>query len=150
MWVYKGKPIDELPQDVFGFVYKITNLQNNKKYIGRKYIWVRKRKALTKAQKVSGKKRRTTIVTESNWKTYTGSSIELNKDIKNLGINNFSFEILIFGYTKGQVNYLEETIQHKLDVILKDDYYNTAVGSKKYIGVSIDDRMIQNLNELFS
>ena len=35
-WTYQGKPIDALPQDVEGFVYLITNLTNNKKYVGKK------------------------------------------------------------------------------------------------------------------
>jgi len=35
-WTYKGDPIEQLPSDVEGFVYLITNLKSNKKYIGKK------------------------------------------------------------------------------------------------------------------
>ena len=35
-WTYQGKTIDKLPQEVEGFVYLITNLTNNKKYVGKK------------------------------------------------------------------------------------------------------------------
>jgi len=35
-WTYQGKVIDELPEDCEGFVYLITNTENNKKYVGKK------------------------------------------------------------------------------------------------------------------
>ena len=35
-WTYQGKVITEIPQGVEGFVYLITNLTNNKKYVGKK------------------------------------------------------------------------------------------------------------------
>ena len=36
MWTYQEKPIDELPEDVVGFVYQITNTTNDRMYIGKK------------------------------------------------------------------------------------------------------------------
>ena len=35
-WLYKNKEITELPEDCEAFVYLITNLTNNKKYVGKK------------------------------------------------------------------------------------------------------------------
>ena len=35
-WYYKDKLITELPEDCEAFVYLITNLTNNKKYVGKK------------------------------------------------------------------------------------------------------------------
>ena len=35
-WQYKQNKIDELPEDVVGFVYEITNTTNGRKYIGKK------------------------------------------------------------------------------------------------------------------
>jgi hypothetical protein len=35
-WTYKDQTVDILPEDCEGFVYLITNLTNNKKYIGKK------------------------------------------------------------------------------------------------------------------
>ena len=32
MWIYNNKEVMELPDDVIGFVYLITNLINDKKY----------------------------------------------------------------------------------------------------------------------
>ena len=39
-WLYEGEPFttDDIGE-FFGFVYRITNLQSGKKYIGRKYFW---------------------------------------------------------------------------------------------------------------
>jgi len=35
-WTYKGKQIDEIPEEYEGFVYLITNKSNGQKYIGKK------------------------------------------------------------------------------------------------------------------
>ena len=37
-------------EEYVGFVYKITNLKNNKYYIGKKFFWYNKKKKLTKKQ----------------------------------------------------------------------------------------------------
>jgi hypothetical protein len=132
-WTYNGKLLEELPHGVAGFIYKITNLENGKMYIGRKYATSTRRKALTKAQKAAGRKRKEVVTKESDWAKYTGSSKVLNEDIKNLGKDKFKFEILFFGNTKGTVNYLEVNFQHKHDVILSDKYYNDVIGSRDFL-----------------
>lgn len=134
-WLYQGKIIEDIPDKACGFVYEIVNLTNNKKYIGRKYTTSTKRKPLTKKQKEAGRVRRDVIKKESDWRTYTGSNKQLNEDIKKLGKENFRFEILYFAETKGQINYIEVNLQHKEDVILRDDYYNDAIGSKDFIAM---------------
>ena len=35
-WFYQDKEVTEIPEDSIGFVYLITNLTNNRKYIGKK------------------------------------------------------------------------------------------------------------------
>ena len=35
-WTYKGETIKELPEDVVGFVYQITNTKDGRMYIGKK------------------------------------------------------------------------------------------------------------------
>lgn len=149
-WLYKGNILSEAPEEAFGFIYMITNLITGKKYVGRKYLSQTRRKPLTKKQKTAGRKRRTVVRSESNWKSYTGSNAELNKDIEKLGKENFKFEILIFAETKGQVNYLEENIHHKLDVVLDPSFYNDAVGPRRFNNMVKDDifrkKIQENLN----
>ena len=88
-WTYKGDPIEQLPSDVEGFVYLITNLKSNKKYIGKKLAKFKKTKPPLKGKK---NKRRTTV--ESDWREYYGSSDHLQADVAELGSTNFTREIL--------------------------------------------------------
>ncbi len=128
-WLYEGKPFtsDDIG-DFFGFVYRITNIQNGKQYIGRKYFWSKR--------KPRGGKRR--VTSESDWKKYYGSSDELKGDRKLLGNAAFKREILSTHLTKGKVNY-EETKQLFLNNVLQetlDDgipaYYNSNILGRYY------------------
>ena len=133
-WKYKGKSFEVVPEGFFGFVYLITNTINSKKYIGRKYFGTSRR------VKVKGKTRRKIIRKESDWRTYAGSSKSVLADVNEYGIDKFKFEILFLGETKGQVNYMEENIQHKTNAITRTDYYNHCVGSRKFVTVKFTDR----------
>ena len=86
--------------DFFGFVYCITNTNNGRKYIGRKYFYA--------FRTPKGKKRKQKQ--ESGWKKYYGSCPELKEDVKLYGKEQFKREILSLHKTKGQCNY-EETRQ---------------------------------------
>ena len=128
-WLYKGTAFtsDDI-NDQFGFVYRITNIQTGKQYIGRKYF-VQKRKP-------KGGKRR--VTSESDWKKYYGSSPELKADISTYGKENFSREILSLHSTLGRTNY-EETRQLFLHNVLTekltDDtpaYYNSNILGRYY------------------
>ena len=110
-WLYKGSLLETVPDNIHGFVYLILNKINDKKYIGRKYFHS------TRRVKKKGTTRRKIIRKESDWKQYVGSSKSLLIDIEKYGKENFTFHILTFGETKGQVNYLEENLQHKFDVL---------------------------------
>ena len=118
-WLCEGKPFttDDIG-DFFGFVYRITNLQTGKKYIGRKYFY--------QFRKPRGKSRK--VKSESDWKKYYGSSDELNANRKSLGNECFKREIISLHNTKGWVNY-EETRQLFLNNVLSEDenYYNSNI-----------------------
>ena len=118
-WLYEGKPFtsDDIG-DFFGFVYRITNLQSGRQYIGRKYFYQKR--------KPKGSKRR--VTSESDWKRYYGSSAELKQDVKEYGRDNFRREIISLHTTKGWVNY-EETRQLFLNNVLSEDenYYNSNI-----------------------
>ena len=134
-WLYKNKVLNEAPEGYFGFVYLITNIKSGKKYIGRKYF------GTTRRIKVVGKKRRKVIRKDSNWRDYTGSSKDLNQDIKELGMWQFRFEILILGKTKGQVNYLEENIHHRFHVASSGEFYNDCIGPRRFANVRLDENV---------
>ena len=123
-WLYQGKPFttDDIG-NLFGFVYRITNLQSGKQYIGRKYFWQKR--------KPKGGKRR--VTSESDWKRYYGSSDDLKRDIREIGKDSFRREIISLHETLGKVNY-EETKQLFLHNVLMealDDgtpkYYNSNI-----------------------
>jgi hypothetical protein len=119
-WLYNGDIVDsEVLDSYIGFVYNITNLTNNRQYIGKKLL---KR---TKTRQVKGKKKRSLV--ESDWKEYYGSNKELVADVENIGAHNFKREILRFCKTKGECNYYEAKTQFSLDVLEKEEYYNTWI-----------------------
>ena len=39
MWFYNNESVENIPEGMVGFVYCITNLSNNKKYIGKKNFY---------------------------------------------------------------------------------------------------------------
>jgi hypothetical protein len=113
-WRYDGKVFDS--DDIgnyFGFVYCITNVSTNRKYLGRKYFW--------SFRKPPGKKRK--VKQESDWKKYYGSCPELKEDIKKYGKEIFSREILSLHETRGLCNY-EETKQLFLNNVLSESLDN--------------------------
>jgi len=118
-WTYLGKEVEELPQDVVGFVYIITNTTNDRQYIGKKLAKFSRTKPPLKGKK---NKRRTKV--ESDWKDYYGSSDELNEDIVQLGKDNFKREILFYCYSKSELSYIEAREQFNYKVLESDKYYN--------------------------
>jgi hypothetical protein len=141
-WLYNNELLTEVPSKAFGFVYMITNTITSKMYIGRKYFVSKRRK------KVKGKKRRTIVRTETDWSTYTGSSKTLNKDIAKTGKDKFTFEILVLGETRGQVNYLEENIHHKFHVVARDKFYNDCIGPRRFANVRLSEEVFKSINKL--
>ena len=128
-WIFRGSPfLSENIGDVFGFVYRITNKESGKQYIGRKYFYQKR--------KPKGGKRR--VTSESDWKKYYGSCPELKQDIKLYGKESFSREILSLHKTLGKTNY-EETKQLFLHEVLTKAltdgtpaYYNSNILGRYY------------------
>jgi hypothetical protein len=106
----------------YGFIYLITNIINNKKYIGKKQCLTTIKRAPLK-----GKKNKRHNIKETDWKTYTSSSRELNSDIETLGKDNFTFEIIQWCDSKWELSYFEAKLQFELGVLLRDDYYNGII-----------------------
>ncbi len=119
MWTYQEKPINELPDDVVGFVYQITNTTNDRMYIGKKLAkFKRSRKPL------KGRKNKRRYKVDSDWQDYYGSSDELAIDIKKLGKEHFKREILFYCYSKAELSYVEAREQFARKVLESDNYYN--------------------------
>jgi hypothetical protein len=128
-WIFLERPFtsDDV-LDNYGFVYLITNLTNQRQYIGRKYFW--------SFRTPKGKKRK--VKSESDWKKYYGSCPELKEDVKQFGKENFKRQILSLHETKGKTNY-EETRQLFVNNVLIETldnnnpkYYNSNILGRYY------------------
>jgi hypothetical protein len=118
----------------YGFIYEITCTVNSKKYIGKKQCLT-----LLKRKPLKGKKNKRIEEKETDWRTYTSSSRELNEDIVNFGKAQFKFKIIKWCYSKFDLAYSEAKIQFEKEVLLKDEYYNGIINlrvgrpKKRYI-----------------
>ena len=125
-WYYDGVEFtSEMIEDYIGYVYCITDLKNNKKYIGKKLFRSTRRLAPLK-----GKTRKRTVIKESDWQDYFGSSEEVKLLVSELGSDNFKREILHLCNTKGELSYMELKEQMLREVLLNDDYYNGIIQVK--------------------
>jgi hypothetical protein len=122
-WTYQGNPFSEEDVGAYkAYVYLITNSVTGRKYIGKKKFLFKRTKTL------KGKKKR--VFAPSDWQDYYGSSEELKRDVAELGVENFTREILHLCKTPGESSYLEAREQILADALLRDDYYNAFVGCK--------------------
>lgn len=136
-WIYNRKEItsiDQLPEEVIGFVYKITNITNNKVYYGKKLVRSVKKKKLTKAEKLIPENKRKTFKYElseySGWKKYTGSNEYLNEDIKKG--NKYKKEIVKLCKSKAEMTYEELKLIICEDCLKSENCYNAWVSAKVF------------------
>jgi len=115
----------EYKEDAFGFIYLITCNITGKKYIGKKQCVSK-----IKRPPLKGKKKCRRDTKESDWKTYTGSSNELNADIAKYGKENFTFTILEWGNSKFELGYNELKRQIIEEALLREDFYNGIVNAR--------------------
>ena len=124
-WTYQGQLVETLPEDCVGFVYVITNITNNKKYIGKKLAKFSKTTYKTvKLKNGNKKKKKIRSKIDSDWQEYYGSSPNLQKDIDTLGKDKFTREILYYCTSKAETSYIEAREQFDRKVLESDDYYN--------------------------
>ena len=126
--------VDQFPEGTFGFIYKITHIDTNKAYIGKKSLYHNKKHKLTKKQLAEqpitrGRKSTHEVIqSESDWKTYYGSSKELAADIKQFGIEKFRREIIYIAKSKKHLTYLELKAQFQHDVLEINSYNDNILG----------------------
>jgi hypothetical protein len=128
-WLYNDKVFEsEDIKDYYGFCYLLTDLENGKQYIGRKYFYsIRKKKGIRKK-----------VRSESDWKSYYSSSKKVKQIVLESGHNRFKREILSLYLKKGQVNYNETKLLFQHNVLeAKDDngeklYYNDNIMNRYF------------------
>ena len=124
-WIYQDEPYNETPDEYQGFVYVITELDTNKKYLGKKNFW--RPKILPKNSK---RARRVRTRTESDWREYYGSNKELQLLVESRGESNYQREIIRLCRTKGEMSYFEAKAQFDNGVRFSDEWYNEFIGCK--------------------
>lgn len=141
-WTYKGKLITELsdmPEDVFGFIYKITNGKTDEYYIGKKQVVsVRKRnfgKKEIAALEDKRMKKYEMVTKESDWKEYRSSNATvrmwfhendkaLNEDRRDDINDQLKLEILHFCLSKKSLTYYELQEQFAHNVLADESSLN--------------------------
>jgi hypothetical protein len=111
-------PVDVLS---YGFIYVITNIVTNVKYIGQK--------SFTSCR--------------GNWKTYTSSSKYVNADIKQLGKEKFNFSIIGIAEDSKSLDKIEQQEQINRNILTSmlssgiREYYNLNIHN---VGFSMSGR----------
>ncbi len=142
VWLYEGKPYDptfeEIPPEYAGFVYRITDTETGEKYIGQKRFRKTKTLPITKTRK-----RRVRTTVESDWRTYHGSSTVIKQHLSE-GHTGYTREIIRFGYSKGDLSYLETLEQFNQGVLLKKEYLNGIINCrihKKHLSEKLKEEL---------
>lgn len=127
-WFYKDvviNSVEDMPDDVVGFVYEITHIPSGKKYIGKKILKHKRTKPPLK-----GYKRRRVTYVESDWKTYVGSNEDTKRLLSEGCMEDFHREILYFCKNKKNLSYLETKELFNRNVLESDVYFNSNIMGK--------------------
>ena len=128
MWYYEDKIFDPKKysyENYAGFVYIITDLSNNKKYVGKKLFW-----KVHKLKPFKGKVNKRHSKRDSDWQDYFGSNDEVKLLVEQSGRERFKREIIRLCKTKGEMTYFEMKEQIDRKVLFDDKYYNEFIGGK--------------------
>ena len=124
-WIYKDNIVDNLPMNTFGFTYLLT-FTDGTLYVGKKNAYSYTKKYLGKKELALQTDKRLknykTVMTESNWRKYTGSCKETEGKVL------VSKEILNFYPDKINTTYGEIEEMIKRDVLRDDRYLNGNIG----------------------
>ena len=124
-WLYNNQLVEILPEDCVGFVYLITNITTDRKYIGKKLAKFSKTTQRTvKLKNGTKKKKKIRTKVDSDWQDYYGSSPELSRDVESQGKDNFKREILYYCKSKSECSYIEAREQFSRRVLESQDWYN--------------------------
>ena len=145
VWLYEGKPYDpefmEIPSEYVGFVYRITDTETGEKYIGQKRFHRTKTLPITKTRK----RRKKTLV-ESDWREYYSSSEVIKENVAAGLSDRYERQILRFGYSKGDLNFLEMLEQVENKVLLDPTYLNGIINARIH-HKHISEKLKEELND---
>lgn len=126
MWIYQDAEFqDEQIGTHQGYVYVITHIPSGRYYYGQKRFWFTKTLPPLRGQKRKRKK-----VVESDWRTYFGSSDELNALVERVGQEEFRREILYLCKTKSEMNFIEAYLQITRNVLFDPLSFNRIVNMR--------------------
>jgi hypothetical protein len=115
--------------DYYGYVYMTTNLENGRKYIGKKIFKHTTNKKLGKKELAAlptqrghtpSKKK---VIKESDWKTYYGSADEVKQWAKSTSPDKLIRVILRLCHSSKELTYYETKHLFDYDVLTNDDVW---------------------------
>lgn len=130
MWFYNNEvinSIEQMPKNVFGFIYQSIYIPTNEKYLGKKVLFFNKT-----LPPLKGFKRKRKVVKESDWLTYYGSHERIKGLLKEGKQEDFKREILEFAYNKKHLTYLETKYLFCNNVLENTEYINDNILGKFY------------------
>ena len=145
VWSYEGKPFEPDYEALQGwqcFVYIITD------DTGRSYIGVKQFHRKVTRPPLKGKKNKRRSIAESDWKTYVGSSVQLQEKVDIIGYDALQQrEILHLCRTKGDGSYMEAKEQFDRGVLLSPKYYNGIINlrtSAKHLSKELKEELLND------
>jgi len=148
MWLYQNKvikSIEQMPDGTYGFIYQVTHLPTNKKYIGKKVLYFERNVKLGKKELESLKEERKAkgiggrtpakkkVLKESDWRTYYGSQTEIKELVIKGKESDFKREILKFVDNKKHLTYYECKYLFIYEVLENNqEYINDNILAKFY------------------
>lgn len=118
-WI--GLP-EVITEEHHSFVYMITNLITNEKYIGRKNLWVCQKKP-----PIKGKTRKRKVIKPSDYQKYYGSSEKFKLDVIKYGKENFKREVLEVTSCLWESGFVELMYQLKHGALMSDEFLNGII-----------------------
>jgi hypothetical protein len=140
-WLYKNKEIyslEDIPNNIFGFIYITTHIPTGKKYLGKKSLYHSTNVKLGKKEIANlpitrGRTKLTKqVIKESDWKSYYGSEEFIKQRIKEKKQEEFTREIIHFVENKKLLTYFECKYQFIYNVLESSEWMNSNILGKFY------------------
>jgi hypothetical protein len=145
-WIFADKlvTVDDIPENVHGFIYRIVHIPTGRFYIGKKSLTSYRTKKIGKRELVKIKEERKAngifgrlpskrvVKSDSDWMDYFSSNDWIRSEVKAGKSEEFSREILQFCHSKKNLSYWETWWQFHYDVLNNENSLNDNVGGRYY------------------